>query len=108
MKLKKQQKKKSQTTGKKAGRQLYLQSRVCVRIMVGQVADILFVFEVYCKGKSIKRCSFAAPSWTKVISEKYFKDHVNRQIHLIMQCTLYYCVNIFIQCVKVYRGLFFQ
>lgn len=39
--------------------------------MVGQVADVLLVFEVYCKSESVKRCLFTAPSWAKVISEKY-------------------------------------
>lgn len=53
------------------GRQSYLQGGVCVRVMVGQVADILLVCEVYGKSKSVKGCSFTATSWTKVISEKY-------------------------------------
>lgn len=52
-------------------RQRYLQGRVCVRIMVGQVADILIVFEGYSKGEGVKGRSLTAPSWTEVISEKY-------------------------------------
>lgn len=39
--------------------------------MVGQVADILIVFEGYSKGKGIEGRSLTAPSWTEVISEKY-------------------------------------
>lgn len=39
--------------------------------MVGQVADILIVFEGYSKGKGIKGRSLTALSWTEVISEKY-------------------------------------
>lgn len=46
----------------------YLHSRVCVGIMVGQVAHVLIVFEGDGKGQSIKGCSPSAMSRTKMVS----------------------------------------
>ena len=46
----------------------YLHGRVCVGIMVGQVADILVVFEGDGEGQSIKVCFSSSLSWTKVVS----------------------------------------
>lgn len=58
----------------------YLQSRVCVGIMVGQVADILIVFEGDSKGQSIKGCS-SALRWTKVVSGGRNRGTTNNDIY---------------------------
>lgn len=46
----------------------YHQSRVCIGIMVGQVADILTVLEGDGKGQGVKGSSPSALCWTKVVS----------------------------------------
>lgn len=48
----------------------YLQGRVCVRVVVGQVTHILIVFEGDSEGQCIKGRSPSAMCWTKVVSGK--------------------------------------
>ena len=46
----------------------HLQSGIRVGIMVGQIADVLSVFEGDGEGQSIKGCFPSVSNWTKVIS----------------------------------------